>query len=442
MIELRSSLLVALAAAALHVGACSSDSSSGPLHGDTGGSSGASSGGSGGSSGSSGADGGSGGSSGGSGGSTGGSGASSMGSGGSSVGGSNGRSGGSGSGGTSVGSGGASVGSGGTSVGSGGTSVGSGGTSVGSGGTGIGAAGAGGRSGAGGTGGGSSVGAGGASVGTGGSVAGSGGGAGGAGGRSGAGGTVGGAGGSSGGSSGSSSTCVAGSTKIGNTCQSGWSAIMGKYILNNNWWGTSGATGEQCVWGTCQDGDVVGWVTNWNWSGGTSPVLTYTSIVFGWQYGFQVSNTGLPIQVSTNKAINCGWDFTLTQTSGAYNVAYDIWLHTSANPPSNGGQSDEIMIWLSKAGNPLPAGSTFASGISIAGATWNLSEGNVGWPVHSYLRTSNTSSATMNVMAFMNDLVTRGLIPNTRYVTGVQAGVEVRSGGGTLTTNGFYCRIE
>jgi hypothetical protein len=48
----------------------------------------------------------------------------------------------------------------------------------------------------------------------------------------------------------------------------------------------------------------------------------------------------------------------------------------------------------------------------------------------------------MNVMAFMNDLVTRGRIPNTRYVTGVQAGIEVRSGGGTLTTNGFYCRIE
>jgi hypothetical protein len=235
---------------------------------------------------------------------------------------------------------------------------------------------------------------------------------------------------------------MAGATKIGNTCESGWSAIMGKYILNNNWWGTAGATGQQCIWGTCQDGDVVGWVTNWNWSGGTSPVLTYSSVVFGWQYGFQVSNTGLPIQVSTSKAINCGWDFALTQTSGGYNVAYDIWLHTSANPPSTGGQSDEIMIWLNKAGNPAPAGSTYASGISIAGATWNLWEGNVGWPVHSYVRTPNTSSATMNVMAFMNDLVTRGRIPNTRYVTGVQAGVEVRSGGGTLTTNGFYCRIE
>lgn len=311
------------------------------------------------------------------------------------------------------------VGTGGSTVATGGANPGTGGGSLATGGA---NANTGGSSGVGGT----STASGGAS---GGSVA--------SGGKSSTGGITG-----TGGTPNSSGTCTAGATKIGNTCQSGWGPIMGKYILNNNWWGTSGATGQQCVWGTCQDGDVVGWVTNWTWSGGTSSVLTYTSVVYGWQYGFQVQNTGLPIQVSTSKAINCGWDFGLTQTSGAFNVAYDIWLHTSANPPSNGGQSDEIMIWLNKLGNPAPAGSVYASNISIAGATWTLWEGNVGWPVHSYVRTANTSSAVMNVMAFMNDLVTRGRIPNTRYVTGVQAGVEVRSGGGTLTTNGFYCRIE
>jgi hypothetical protein len=218
---------------------------------------------------------------------------------------------------------------------------------------------------------------------------------------------------------------------------------MGKYILNNNWWGTSGVTGQQCVWGTCQDGDVLGFVTNWKWSGtNVGQVLTYVSVVYGWQYGFPVANTGLPIQVSSKKAINCGWDFALSEATGAYNVSYDIWLHTSANPPSTGGQSDEIMIWLNVGGGPAPAGSKYASNISIAGATWTLWEGNVGWPVHSYVRTGNVNSATFDVMAFMNDLVTRNRIPNTRYVTGVQAGIEVRTGGGTLTTNGFYCRIE
>jgi xyloglucan-specific endo-beta-1,4-glucanase len=348
-----------------------------------------------------------------------------------------------GAGGTSSGAsatGGSSGAAGETSVGTGGIKGETGGTTSAVGGSGTSA---GGRSGTGGTIGGT----GGTTAGSGGAVGGTGGaagkpGTGGTAGAVGAGGASGAPGGAGGGSTNTSGTCTAGATKIGNTCQSGWGAIMGKYILNNNWWGTTGATGQQCVWGTCQDGDVIGWVTNWNWSGGTSSVITYTSVVFGWQYGFQVSNTGLPIQVSSGKAINCGWDFALSQTSGGFNVAYDIWLHTSANPPSTGGQSDEIMIWLNKLGNPAPAGSNYASNISIGGATWTLAEGNVGWPVHSYLRTSNTTSAVLNIMAFLNDLVTRGRIPNTRYVTGVQAGLEVRSGGGTLTTNGFYCRIE
>ena len=428
MAAVRVPVLAALAVSVVCAGACSSGSSNGTALSGAGGTSDTASGGSGGSSGSSGANSSSGGSSGSTAASTVSSGGTLSGSGGSSA-----KSG--GTGGTSVGTGGTSVGTGGTSVGTGGTTSGTGGTS----------SGAGGKSGVGGTGigaGGTGVstggktGIGGTSAASGGTIATSGG-TGARGGMSGTGGASG-----TGGTQSSSGTCTAGTTKIGNTCQSGWGPIMGKYILNNNWWGTSGATGQQCVWGTCQDGDVVGWATNWNWSGGTSSVLTYTSVVFGWQYGFQVPNTGLPIQVSTSQAINCGWDFALTQTSGAFNVAYDIWLHTSANPPSTGGQSDEIMIWLNKLGNPAPAGSSYASNISIAGATWTLYEGNVGWPVHSYLRTANTSSAVMNVMAFMNDLVTRNRIPNTRYVTGVQAGIEVRSGGGTLTTNGFYCRIE
>ena len=226
---------------------------------------------------------------------------------------------------------------------------------------------------------------------------------------------------------------------------------MGPYILYNNWWGATGATGQQCIWGTCQNGDVIGWVTNWSWNGGTGSVLTYGSVVFGWHYGWPVPNTGLPIPVTSTKAVNCGWDFTLTQTSGAFDVAYDVWLHPTANAPTesppytDGGQSDEIMIWLNQAGNPAPAGSKVASGISIAGSTWNLFEGSAGtWAIHSYVLTSNTTTSAFDIMSFAKDLVTRNLMPNTRYVTGVEAGVEVRAGkgSGTLTTNSFYCRIQ
>jgi hypothetical protein len=48
------------------------------------------------------------------------------------------------------------------------------------------------------------------------------------------------------------------------------------------------------------------------------------------------------------------------------------------------------------------------------------------------------------MMEFLNDLVDRGLVSDTKYLSGVQAGIEVRPGttSGTLTTHSFYCRIQ
>ncbi len=220
--------------------------------------------------------------------------------------------------------------------------------------------------------------------------------------------------------------------------------IEGKYWINNNQWGITGATGSQSIWGTCQTGDLVGWGTSWSWSGG-SGVKTYASLVFGWQWGWRVSNTGLPIVLSSSSAVNCGWQFSLTSaTTGVYNVAYDTWLTTTATPDANTTPSEEVMVWLYAAGGAGALGSLNASNVSLAGATWNLYWGKGGstWNVASYVRTSNATAATMNMMLFYRDLVTRGLVPNTRYLASIQAGTEVTSGSGELDTTGFYCRIQ
>ena len=240
------------------------------------------------------------------------------------------------------------------------------------------------------------------------------------------------------------SACAGDGTQLGYRCNQGWSATMAPYILNDNQWGVEGATGQQCVWGTCQDSDTIGWVTNWDWKGGTNWVLSYASVVFGWHWGFPVANTGLPVQIASGKAVNCGWTFALTNATGSLNVAYDLWLHDTATPPSNGGQTGEIMIWLHTQNGAGPAGSVVASGIWVAGSKWNLYVGDVGWPVYSYVRTSNTTAAVFDVMAFLNDLVARNYVRGEQYLSSVQAGIEVRkvNTSGTLTTNGFYCRIE
>jgi hypothetical protein len=245
-----------------------------------------------------------------------------------------------------------------------------------------------------------------------------------------------------------------GGPMVGNTCVANQFDLMGQYWVNNNQWGVaaSGTSGQQCVWGTCETGDLVGWGTSWNWTNANGGVKTYASLVFGWQFGLKVKTTGLPVPISQNPQINCGWDFTVAQT-GTLDVSYDTWLHTInvATDPStagNGGASatpsEEVMVWLYAAGGAGPIGPVVAQNISLAGTTWNLHQGPGGstWPVSSYVRTGNATTSVMNMMVFYNDLVSRGWIPSTRYLSSIQAGTEVFSGSGSLTTNGFYCRVQ
>jgi hypothetical protein len=232
---------------------------------------------------------------------------------------------------------------------------------------------------------------------------------------------------------------------MGNTCTANNFVLMGKYWVNNNQWGvaSSNTSGQQCVYGTCQTGDLVGWGTNWNWTAGKGGVKTYASLVFGWQYGWKVTNTGLPVQIAANNTVNCGWDFTVSQT-GTIDISYDTWLHTVSNPGATSTPSEEVMIWVYSAGGAGPIGPLVAHNVSLAGTTWDLHQGPGGasWPVSSYVRTGNATTTVMNMMVFYQDLVSRGWIPNTRYLSSIQAGTEVFSGSGTLTTNGFYCRVQ
>ena len=224
--------------------------------------------------------------------------------------------------------------------------------------------------------------------------------------------------------------------------------IVGKYWINNNWWGANEGSGTQSIWSTCQQGDLIGWGSSWNWTGTANAVKSFASAVFGWQWGWKVTNTGLPVQISSGKKINCGWDFTFTNAPGSANVAYDIWVHSIAMAGTNDDPTDEIMVWLYRANGAGPIGTRMAT-VTIAGTSWDLyrgaitdSSGRTRWNVFSFVRTANATTAVLNMMDFMNDLSTRGWMSSAKYVSSVQAGTEVFTGTGQLDTKGFYCRIQ
>jgi len=227
--------------------------------------------------------------------------------------------------------------------------------------------------------------------------------------------------------------------KAAEICNAGGTIPMGKYYLNSNEWGASSGTGTQCIWDTSNSSSSIAWGTSWNWSGGPSSVKSYDSSVLGWHWGWQNANTGLPIQLSSNQGVQTGWNFNLKQnTANTLDVSYDLWLHTIPNPTTT-TPSDEVMVWLYKSGGAGPVGTKQAT-VTIDGTSWDLYEGNIGWEVHSFLRTTNTTSQTLDLKDFLNYLASRGL-SKSKYLTSVESGTEIFTGNGELDTTSYYANV-
>jgi hypothetical protein len=208
----------------------------------------------------------------------------------------------------------------------------------------------------------------------------------------------------------------------------------GEYIAQNNVWG---ATTPQCVSvdGTSFTVDSSGHANATN-----GAPASYPSLFKGCHWGLCTSGSGLPAQVGAMPAVTSDW--TTTQPgSGAYDVAYDLWYDTH---PATSTDPDgaEVMIWLNSRGGVQPAGSRIASGVQIAGATWDVWYSRMSWNYIAYVRTSGTTSVSgLDLRAFTRDAVTRGYIQNSWYLIDAEAGFEIWQGGAGLATNAFSVTV-
>lgn len=220
---------------------------------------------------------------------------------------------------------------------------------------------------------------------------------------------------------------------------------IGKYYVNNNLWGQDDGTGKQCVWDTAHNGDTIGWGTDYTWtskSGKENAVKSYASSVLGWHWGWKVDKaaTGLPLRVGDRTPVRTTWNFTVSADPGTMNVAYDLWLHSKNTADWADQPSDEIMVWLNRQGGAGPLGTKYGS-VSLGGSMWDIYQGDIGWKVYSFVRRSNTTSATLNLDDFTQALVRRKLLSNNKYVSGIEAGTEVFRGTGKLDTKKYSVSV-
>ncbi|WP_084959628.1 GH12 family glycosyl hydrolase domain-containing protein [Thermoactinospora rubra] len=205
----------------------------------------------------------------------------------------------------------------------------------------------------------------------------------------------------------------------------------GRYIVQNNVWGADTA---QCIDVNQAGGFTVTQAAHNNPTNGAP--AAYPSIFAGCHYGNCTTGSGLPMRADAAGFAALRSSVSMTYpSSGTYNAAYDLWFDPT---PRTDGQNTgaELMIWLNKQGSIQPIGSQVGT-VNLAGATWQVWFGNIGWNVISYVRTSPATSIDFTVDTFYADVVARGYGQRSWYLTSVQAGFEPWVGGAGLAVNSF-----
>ncbi len=192
----------------------------------------------------------------------------------------------------------------------------------------------------------------------------------------------------------------------------------GAYTIFNDIWG-SGA-GPQCI-------------TAWNGSHfvvsstqpATSGVKSYPNSGF----------TNLGRTISSLNTFTSSFNITVP-SSGDWEVAYDIWVPT------------EVMIWMYASGNVGPIAASWdstgkpipsATNVTVGGHTWNVYRQNGGSNVISFVRTTNTTSSTVDIKALLTWAMNQGWLPNGA-IGAVQFGFEISGTGNApmdFTCNNF-----
>jgi xyloglucan-specific endo-beta-1,4-glucanase len=229
------------------------------------------------------------------------------------------------------------------------------------------------------------------------------------------------------------------------TCTDGDEIPLGRYRILNNLWGGQGlsAPDGQCTWNLCSGGSLT-WGTEFQWNTGDSiSVKSYAAVVLGWHWSAIDGSSGLPVQLSAGHDIPTSWSFDVDiDAGGSLNVAYDLWVHTSAEPPMYGNPSDEVMVWIYAYQKDDPIGD-YDRSVNVGGADWDLYEGSNGSnQVHSFLRTPYVKCDDLNLRDFLDTLVELGYLQPSQYLIGIEAGPEVVKGTGSVSTRSYSCNVQ
>ncbi len=160
----------------------------------------------------------------------------------------------------------------------------------------------------------------------------------------------------------------------------------GDLTVYNDLWGAG--AGAQCI--TARNGSHFAVTST---QPATSGVKSYPNSGF----------TNLGRTIGSLAAFSSGFDITVP-SSGDWEATYNLWVPT------------EVMVWMYTNGNVGPIAAAWdstgkpipnATDITVGGHTWNVYHQNGGSNVISFVRTTNTTSATVDLKALLTWAMTQ-----------------------------------
>jgi len=190
-----------------------------------------------------------------------------------------------------------------------------------------------------------------------------------------------------------------------------WTTPDGRFDLYNNEWNTSYNPGPQTICGNSESD----WQAVSNQRAGNTAVLTAPSV----QIPYNNSN-GYPL--SDFSSLSSSYAENMHAVAGTDAEAmYDIWLN---------GLNKEVMFWVDDHGQ-TPSGSVVAT-TTFSGATWDLWQTGGGY--WAFVRKGNASSGTVDLLAGLKYLESRGDLAATDKLWQVNFGWEICSTAGAPET--------
>ncbi len=230
-------------------------------------------------------------------------------------------------------------------------------------------------------------------------------------------------------------------TSEGSSCVDWAEFRINEFLLSNNVWGKGTETNyEQCIYYESNNIQTeIGW--NWDWPGNGS-VRAYPEIIFGLKpWSTESTSTLLPAQINSNQ-ITLKYSGTASAI-GQWNLAYDIWLTNSITPtPEN--ITHEIMIWMHKTNSISPAGTNRGT-ITIGGDNFDLwinESHNDSWTYIAFVSDTTRLSATLDLNAFMDYLISYEYVSPDLFISGIEFGTEIFEGIGNITLSEYDVEIQ